>query len=216
MNDLLVIIPATSERGFIRQYLKQLESAGIDYHVERVSEIPNAAAGGTHAYALDLYRRCAQTFGNYEKLVFSDAFDVLFYGTKQEVIDKIPVDYVLCAAERNCYPDPSLVSRITGNTPWRFVNGGLTAGTPRSILDWVEKIEKHPFYYPVGLNQGFLNAVLAERNPLVHIDSTTELFYCLFGETNELEFVNGLPHNKICNTSPNFIHANGKWGMAQP
>ena len=140
----------------------------------------------------------------------------MFYGTKEEVIAKIPEDHVLCAAERNCYPDPSLVPNIPGNTPWRFANGGLTAGTPRSILDWVDKIEAHRYYNPTGLNQGFLNALLAESSPLVQIDSRTELFYCLFGETCELEFRDGLPRNTVCNTSPNFIHANGKWGMVQP
>ena len=210
MNDLLVILPCTQEYGLMPEYLRQLREAEIDVHVERLESIPNGNAGGTHAYALDIYRRCAQRFDNYRNLVFSDAFDVLFYGTKEEVLGKIPFDRVLLAAERNCYPDPSLSSSIPGKTPWRFANGGLACGTPESFLKWVEEIEKHPLYAPSGLNQRFYNLLLAMGFPLVSIDATTDLFYCLFLEEGELDFQNGLPINKLCRTRPNFLHFNGK------
>ena len=210
MKDLLVIMPATQEYGLMRQYIGQLEAAKIDYHVARLSEIPNANAGGTHAYALDFYRRCAQLFGNYEKLVFSDAFDVLFFGTKDEVIWKIPSTHVLCAAERNCYPDPSLASLVRNTLPWRFVNCGLTAGTPESFLKWVEKIEVHPLYVPDGLNQAFFNTLLSRGEHLGELDDITSLFYCLYMDAGELDFDKGMPINKLCLTRPNFIHFNGK------
>jgi hypothetical protein len=211
MNDLLVIMPCTQEHGLMPEYLRQLREAEIDVHIERLESIPNGNAGGTHAYALDLYRRCAQRFDNYRKLVFSDAFDVLFYGTKEEVLGKIPFDHVLLAAERNCYPDQFLSSSIPGKTPWRFANGGLSCGTPESFLKWVEEIEKHPLYAPYGLNQRFYNLLLAMApSPLVQLDETTELFYCMFLEAGELDFKNGFPVNQLCGTRPNFLHFNGK------
>lgn len=210
MNDLLVIMPATQEYGLMKQYIGQLEDAKVDYHVVRLSEIPNGNAGGTHAYALDFYRRSAQLFGQYKKLVFSDAFDVLFYGTADEVFHKIPDNHVLCAAERNCYPDPSLALAIDGHTPWRFANGGLCAGPPHAFLSWVREIENHPRYNPQGLNQGFLNLLLAGRSHLVSLDSWTKLFYCMYQDRGEFDWHEGKPINKLCGTTPNFIHFNGK------
>ena len=210
MNDLLVIMPATQEYGLMRQYIGQLEAAGIDYHVAHLSDIPNANAGGTHDYALDFYKTCARLFGNYKKVIFSDAFDVLFYGTKEEVIAKIPNDYVLCAAERNCYPDQRLAESISGPTPWRFANGGLTAGTPANFIAWVGEIEKNPHYQPQGLNQAFLNLLLSENSPIVHLDRSTRLFYCMYLDRGEFDWSDGLPFNKLCCTFPNFVHFNGK------
>jgi len=213
MKDLLVVMPCTQEYGSMQEYVRQLVAAEIHAHIEKLASIPNGNAGGTHAYAIDLMRRNCQRFSDYQKIVFSDAFDVLFYGTKAEAIRKIPEDRVMLAAERNCYPEKL---EIGGDTAWRYVNCGLSAGTPANFLTWLDEQEKHPFYHPIGLNQGFFNRLLQEGSPLARIDSRTELFYCLFGETNELHFENGLPVNTVLGTHPNFVHANGKWAMKRP
>jgi hypothetical protein len=161
------------------------------------------------AKKLELYRDWAARFTDYENLVISDAFDVLFYGTIDEVVSKIPTDNVLLAAERNCYPDPTIASRCTGDTPWRYVNGGLTAGTPARILEWMDALESCPYYHPQALDQQVLNMLRADNSPLTPIDSHTELFYCAFIDEGELGAENGMPLNKLCGTHPNFIHFNG-------
>lgn len=216
MKDLIVIMPCTSPAGYVNEYLLQLARAQIDVYVDRLESFSNMNGGGTHAFAIEFMRRWASKFRDYKKIVFSDAFDVLFYGTKEDVLRKIPDDHILLAAERNCYPDISLARHFPGRTAWRFVNCGLTAGTPDNILNWLEQIEKHPLYLPNGLNQRMLNWLRRDESPLAPIDDMTELFYCLFLEKDELVFEDGLPKNSVLGTHPNFIHANGKWAMRRP
>lgn len=211
MKDLIVVIPYTEVRGMMTTYLRQLEKAEIETSLVKLLDIPNGNAGGTHGYAISLMRKGCERFADYKAVIFSDAFDVLFYGTKQQVLDKIPQTFVLMAAERNCYPDPL---NISGDTPWKYVNCGLTAGTPLNILRWLQLQELHPEYDQNGLNQRFFNKRRQEGSELAFIDETTNLFYCLFGECGELEFQNEVPVNTLFGTMPNFIHANGKCGFA--
>jgi hypothetical protein len=215
MKDLLVILSCTSEQGMMAKYRSQLAAAEIDVYVDKIDGFPNSNGGGTLGHQVQGQRRLARQFEEYGKLIFTDAFDVLFYGTGGDVMEKIPDDHVLLAAERNCYPDPSLAPTFPGTTAWRYVNGGMMAGTPERILEWLNEIERHPLYDPNGLNQRFFNLVRYSGSSLVPIDERTELFYCLYLEQNELAFENGLPVNTVLGTHPNFIHANGKWGWPQ-
>jgi len=70
-------------------------------------------------------------------------------------------------------------------------------------------------YVPTALDQWFYNQLLMAGDPLMHIDSSTELFFCLFGGYPELEFERGRMHNTFCNTRPLFLHCNGKWSPAE-
>jgi hypothetical protein len=157
------------------------------------------------------FREFATSYSRFEKIVLSDAWDITFYGTKEDALSKIPDDHVLQAAEKNCYPDLSMAGSIPDRGPWRFVNGGLTAGRPGIILRWLELLESHPLYNPGCLDQWFFNALLAEGSPLCNIDAETMLFFCLFGGYAELEFEKGLPVNTVYGTHPNFCHRNGGW-----
>ncbi len=214
MKDLLVIVGCTRENGLLPLYRQQLTDAGIDLHVENFSNIPGIERGGELGWAVQQQRRLVEKFLDYEKLVITDAWDVVFYGTKEDVLKKIPEDKVLLGAERNCYPDPSLAGRMPGTTPWRYVNGGMSAGTPENYLRWFEKLERHPWFVPGCLNQAFYNELRAQGSELTPIDEQTELFYCFFLEVNELQWENGLPVNTVLGTRPNFLHFNGKWESA--
>lgn len=211
VKDVAVIMTASEERGTMALYLSQLKDAGIDAFVHPLGNMPNMNGGGTLGYKVEKYREYALRYAEYEKIVLSDAWDVTFYGTKEELIDRIPDTYVLQAAEKNCYPDLSLSSRIPQKGPWRFINGGLAAGKPGVILEWLEGLESHPHFNPHMLDQQFFNLLLAESSPLCIIDDTTRLFFCLFGGYEELQFEKGKPINTVYGSKPLFIHANGKW-----
>jgi hypothetical protein len=210
-NDILVIIPCTCEAGTLPLYKKQLSEAQIDFQIETLG--PPPPLGWGLATGVQYFRDWATRFANYERLVVTDAFDVTFFGTREDVISNIPMDYVLQAAEKNCYPDYAEAQRIGELYPdrgeHRFVNGGMTAGTPKAIYEWADAIEKHPDFLPHALNQWFFNRRLADGSDLCHIDHTTKLFYCLFGGYSELDFIKGKPINTTYGTRPSFIHANG-------
>lgn len=214
-SDLLVISGATCEHGTLPLYRQQLANAGIEHHVEALNAADVGGSGGNLAYKVRMLRDWAIRFRHHERLVFTDAFDVTFYGTKEDVIAKVPTDHVLWAAEKNCYPEPQIAHLISGNTPWRYANGGCLCGSPQSVIDWCNAAEAHRHYNPTGLDQSFYNHLLMDSDPLVRIDSRTELFFCLFLGYQELEFEKGVPVNTLCGTNPNFIHANGKWTPAE-
>lgn len=215
MNDLIVILSASGVRGTMREYLRQLARARIDFHVEDISGFPHLDTGGNLRQKVESLRNMAHRFSNYKRLVFSDAFDVTFYGTREDVIATIPDDYVLWAAEKNCYPDQAIAAHIPDSGPWRFANGGLLCGTPKSFIEWAHLAETHSAFNPAIVDQQFHNMMLAEKSPLCIIDSHTDLFFCLYGGYEELEFENGLPVNTLYGTHPQFIHANGKWDATE-
>ena len=226
MNEPLRVVTACTQRaGLLNIYEKQLKNAGIPLTVIPLDGIPHNV--GNLGWKIDLFRRICDMFPRTERLVISDAWDVLFYGSSSDVISKIDKHGLLLAAERNCWPDAYLAEYFPGTTPWRFFNGGLTAGTREEILMWMDAIEKHASYEPRMIDQQWLNLLRIKRLPnistsserpnypnysiLVPLDTRTELIYCMVQEKGELALdSNCMPINTLTGTHPNFIHFNGK------
>lgn len=206
MNDLLVIMGATKVTQGMLKYQAQLRESGILMYVLKLDQVEDNVG-----YNVRVFREMAKEYSDFRKLIFSDAFDVQFFGSKKEVLAKIPDDQVLLAAERNCYPDQTLAPLFKETSPWKFVNGGLSAGSPKAFLAWCDQVESHPFYDPRLVNQSFFNRAAMDGTLPGKLDTHTSLFYCLYGEKDELQFENGLPVNRVFDSRPNFIHANGKW-----
>lgn len=206
---LQVITSCTQRRGLLPMLEQQLSDAGIAFHVEPIDSMPNNV--GNLGTKIKFMHRMLDKFGAASHLVFTDAWDVLFYGTEEEVIGKIPNGVPLLAAERNCWPDAYLAPNFKGSTPWRFVNGGLMAGCPEGIAKWIDEIESHPAYIPEMIDQQWLNhRSVNEEHRITPLDRRTELFHCCLMDQGELQFENGRPINMLCGTHPNFLHFNGK------
>ena len=211
MNDLIVLTGASCVHGTMELYLRQLADAKIDVHVEDLSKT-DLGIGAHMDYKIRYIRDLVGRFQHYERIVMTDAFDVTFYGSREDVIRKIPTDHILWGAEKNCYPDPSIAVRIPDRGPWRFTNGGLVCGTPENFVKWCDAVESHPTLLSGYLDQQFMNILLSEESDLCHIDHRTELFFCLYCGYPELDFEKGLPVNTLYGTHPNWIHANGGSG----
>jgi len=214
MEDLIVVLACSQENlGLMPLYRQQLSNASIPVHVEHFTDFTNTLEDQIIGQRRIIERLTCR------KVIFTDAFDVLFYGTKAEVLAKIPNDKVLMGAERiNWPPMNPPVTDFPGNTLWRYSNGGLSAGTPQALLNWYDAIERHPQYpqWCKDFNQRLFNIMLYEQDSSTRLDERTELFYCLPNETDELQFVEGRPLNTICGTKPNFIHANNpvSWNIS--
>ena len=212
-SDFLLITSMSAPNKLSSRYFAQLDAAGIPYRVYPNSmTTPNDGSLGACATA---WRRWAEENSSYSRLIITDAWDVLCYGTHErvnEILLSLPT-FPVFAGERNCYPQPELASLITGRTPWRFVNGGMLTSSPGDLINWCNLIELHPAYNPYMLAQQWLNQGLAAGDPLVKVDWETRLFYCLFLEDqgNELGVKDGQPFNALTSTSPPFIHFNGSW-----
>lgn len=206
MKDVVVAMWVSQVCGFMTENVERLSSAGITVHIEPLEGQSFAIANKMHAI-----RRMAERFRDYRYMILSDGWDVLFFGTKWELMEHIPEDRVVWAAEKNCWPEEELKAKVPDRGPWKFANGGLLAGTPKAYLDMCRMIEAHPDYNPDYVDQGFMNRLLAEGADFFAIDTETKLFFCLFLGYEELEFRHGRPYNSLHKTWPLFIHANGRW-----
>jgi len=209
MNELKVIIRCSRRDGLLAQFEEQLATAGVEFITEVTGQTPPNSGVGSLGSKIDFMRVMAHRFKDYQRLAFIDAWDMLFYGTKEELLSKIPADGVLFAAERNCWPDAYLADHYKGDTPWRFFNGGATFGSPQAILAWCTAVEELPIYNQNFIDQQLLNLLLLNESPLALIDRQTELVYCAVKEKGELQFKDSRPWNSLTGTFPNFIHFNG-------
>lgn len=219
MKDLIVITGSTlspddPRTGTLKLYLNQLEKAGIESYVKYLSKMPQAEGGapGTLEYFIGAIRELCQQFANYERLVLTDGWDVVFFGRKEDVLRKIPIDRCLIGAAKECYPWGVAAREPTDKDTNRlYANGGLIAGSPTSLLSLADAMEQHPKYRARFENQGMMNVMLAEGTDAFHYDNHTELFFTLYDGYPELDFEHGVPVNKLCGTNPHFLHSNGHW-----
>lgn len=210
MNEVIVVAGATHREGFIDEYEKSLADAGIPFHLEDIGPLPGGANSISMRKRINYFRKMAEQFVDYQTIYITDAWDVMFFGTKQELIDKAPETF-LCSAERNCYPEANLAGIITGDTPWKYCNNGMVAATPTWLLAWCGMAEQTPDLDSM-LDQGWFNRRRAEGSPLTPLDETTKLFYVVSAwlEDGALQVKDGRPWNQTCNTFPNFLHFSGK------
>jgi hypothetical protein len=208
-KDVIVVAGCTHREGFLDEYEKSLNAAGIDFYLQQLEPLSLGANSITMQKRVNYFRGMAEKFYDYEAIFITDAWDVLFFGTKQELIDKAPRTF-LCSAERNCYPESSLAESIHGFTPWRYANNGMVAANPHYLLNWCSAVEQTPDLHM--LDQGWFNRRRAEDSPLTPLDTTTTLFYVVSAwlEDGSLQVKGGRPWNSRCHTYPNFLHFSGK------
>lgn len=209
MNDLIVVAGATHREGFIDEYESQLRNAGVDFHLEPLFDLPAGANSITMQRRIDYIRKVCEKFVSYDKVVMTDAWDVLFYGTKEEVLSKIPGTMIV-SAERNCYPEPHLAPHFQSSSPWRFANNGMLAGSPAYMLEWCDRALNEGDL--AILDQAWFNRRCATGSDLVHLDETTDLFYVVSAtqEDGSLQMRDGRPVNAASGKFPNFFHFSGK------
>lgn len=209
MNDVIVVAGATHREGFIDEYEAQLAAADIPFYLKPLDPLPAGANSITMRRRIKFFRDIASEFSDYRTIYITDAWDVLFFGTKQELIDKAPTLF-LCSAERNCYPEADLADRISGFTPWRYANNGCVAANPEYLWNWCADAERTNDLDI--LDQAWFNRRCAERSPLTPLDTSTNIFYVVSAwlEDGALQVKNGRPWNSVTNCYPSFLHFSGK------
>lgn len=211
MLDFIVIMGASKPNKLMPRYLEQLRAAGVKHEVETVTM--NSPNDGTLGRCVSDWYRLAERFSSLDRLILTDAWDVLCFASIEEISDAL---YCLppspaFAAEKNCYPEASLAASIPDRGPWRFVNGGMLTASPSELTAWCRLVESHPAYDPSMLGQKWLNRRLAENSSLVEIDWCCALFQCMYLDEGEVTVRDGRPHNTVTNTFPCWVHFNGSW-----
>lgn len=213
MNDVIVVAGATHRAGFLDEYEKQLSDAGIRFHLEPLSSLPAGANSITMRRRIEYIRSVASNFSDFARIIMTDAWDVLFIGTEDELLNKVG-SCVCVSAERNCYPEPQYADAIKKVSEefdrWIYCNNGMLSGHPDHLLEFCTKAEG------LGdldiLDQAWFNRRRAEDSPLFEVDVLTDVFYVVSAtqEDGMMQMKSGRPWNSLCDSFPNFFHFSGK------
>lgn len=208
MKDVIVVSYATHRAGLLDEYEAQLAAAGIDFHLETV-ELEDGINSVTARWKFEFMRRMCERFKEYERIVFTDAWDVLFFGTKADLLKRLP-EYLVISAERQCWPDPTVAEGFTSDSPWRFCNAGIMGGNRNSvILTAIHSLSADDLEL---MEQEWLNKQLSEQGGSEFIDERTEVFYTVSAdkEDGSLSSIDGRPWNWTTDTHPQFFHFSGQ------
>lgn len=208
MKDVIVVSYATHRAGLLDEYEQQLKDAQIDFHLESV-ELADGINSVTARWKFAFMLRMTKRFADYECIVFTDAWDVLFFGTRDDLMPKIPK---VCAisAERDCWPEDDLAQQIAHHGPWRYCNAGMMGGSTQGIMAFVNGVS--PFPELDLMEQQWLNRRLVEGRCPWMVDCATSLFYTVsqYHEDGSLQIKDGKLWNSHFNSFPQFLHFSGK------
>jgi hypothetical protein len=163
-------------------------------------------------------------------IVFVDAWDTLFLGTRDELRDVVGPEKRLLHAQSTCYPHPEKASRYPeASSRWKYVNGGCIAGRGREILEAYEYGWKH---FPILTDshtedddQRFLTDVYLAG--IGKLDSDCRLNWCVYDlKPGELKITADLQRgtynshggrviNTVTGSTPLFIHMAGHSPLIQ-
>lgn len=211
MKELIVVGGYTHRDHMMDEYEQQLIDAGVPYYFKQVEPMPNGPNSMTMRRKLAFMRDMSINFKDYNRIVFSDLFDVLFFGNLEEVAAKLP-DVVMFSGERNCYPEPHLAPQFKAYSRWRYANAGMSCGDPNYVADWCDLVLKWNHELDM-LDQQWLNRRAVEDHDCIFwIDEYTTVFYTVSStqEDGALRMDNGRPFNSVTEQYPNFFHFSGR------
>lgn len=213
MKDVIVIVHATERKFLMDEYEEQLRTAGIDFHVEKIEPLVNGLASMTMRWRCEYWKSMCQKFSDYKYLIFTDAWDVMFFGARDQLILKLQhINYPLLSAERNCWPDPESPRSLNwSSSPWKFVNCGMMAGSNSDIIVSSEKFLSKPDLDI--MDQQWMNRLLNQSGTTrpMGLDRDCYLFYTVSAdkEDGSLTMEGDRIYNQYHDTFPNFFHFAG-------
>lgn len=146
-------------------------------------------------------------------LVFTDAFDVLFYGSQKEILAKWETFHceALFSSEFFCHPDQGLASAYprscTSFNRQRYLCSGAFIGRVGYLYSMMEK---YTYQITDDDQEYWTNIFLKEYDTgLIRLDVENLIFNNTGSELLDIEVVENRYRNKKTGTTPNYIHANG-------
>ena len=214
MKEIIVATGASKCAGLMERYTRQLQKAEIPALIVTLPAVCANDNLGDLNQKIAFMRSTLLDLKGYRKIVFTDAWDVLFYGSADELIAKVPDNGVVLCAERVCWPEESMAAPFTAAGDWRYVNGGCLAGSYDALCEWVESLSVYCDDYGTYVDQLLLNRLRAVDSALTPIDSQTDLFYTVTQKIDveqqsvppDLVVKDGRPFNTLTGKFPNFIH----------
>jgi hypothetical protein len=171
-----------------------------------------------YAKSYSLYEKVKEL--NDEDLVlFYDAYDVLPVNGADnaklldKIIESFDLDKITMNAEKNCYPDRSLIPLYPQtSSPWKYLNCGVFVGKVKKVREILEVAL--PLIKTTGMDQAAFAVLFVENKSDIALDYECKVFQTLYMlDQNDLDTSNGKVKNLIFNTEPLLVHGNGASGI---
>lgn len=158
-----------------------------------------------------------------ERMIFCDAFDVLFVDSP-ELIGDLAIEFfddrLVYNAEKNCFPDPSLADRHPQTkSQFRYLNSGFAVGRTcdfMAMLDWIRADEiPNDSRNPDGSgnhpnDQDYVMRAFVSGDLPMALDTQGIICQTLCGvDESEFDFSGEQIENLVTGSWPCAFHANG-------
>lgn len=142
-------------------------------------------------------------------ILFTDAFDVAYFGTKEEVIKRYfefnkPIVF---GCEKDCHPDPNRASKYAKtDKEFSYLNSGMFIGTVEALRKCIINYN----YNDTDDDQRYWTTQYLENPGLIALDYENKLFLNTSGYKEKM-FMFDLESSTAYykSASPQFVHVNG-------
>jgi hypothetical protein len=215
IDELKVVLCADDFTiGYLPMLMAQLSDKDVNHELVAVSK-PFAWKKKVRAWLDGLG-------SHHGKAVFIDAYDVLMFGTAEELYHKI-TSALIFSGDRVCWPASNLEKRYHDiGTPWKFVNSGGIAGHSDALRDFLNMIhsEMKEVYPPGQLDCEQFNCTVHYLRGKGVIDKDCRIFHSMLndppGTLAPIDFNGPRWMNTYTGTIPVFIHGQGKSFVSRP
>lgn len=216
-DHLLIATAATELKGYFPILKEQVVAAGIDFLYQPLQP------PFSWLKLIDWEYTLAKSYPD-ALIAFCDTWDMLYFGSRKEFEAVVGAQPLLFHTDKQCWPHADKAARYPASpSPWRYVNGTGPAGTGRAIAEAIEYgMETAPItaettgsdVYDTSKDNDqrfYTDIYLSGRGAL---DTDCRLSQSLVDvQAGELAVRGGRLFNKVTQTTPLFVHANGAQSM---
>ena len=166
-------------------------------------------AGGTMeaqggGQKINLVRNHLESLHDGDVVMFVDGYDVIINDTLPTILERyedMGAD-IIFAAERNCWPDPTMASQFPLSTIYRYLNSGAYIGKVGTLKEFLNEAVPNDSDDQLWMQKRFLSSDW-QSTASANLDYEGYIFQC----DDDIEIINGQLSNGMC--CPCIYHGNG-------
>ena len=153
---------------------------------------------------INLVRNHLESLHDGDVVLFVDGYDVIINDTLPTILERyedMGAD-IIFAAEKNCWPDPTMASQFPLSTIYRYLNSGAYIGKVGTLKEFLNKAVPNDSDDQLWMQKRFLSSDW-QSTASANLDYEGYIFQC----DDDIEIINGQLANGMC--CPCIYHGNG-------
>ncbi len=153
---------------------------------------------------INLVRNHLESLHDGDVVIFVDGYDVIINDTLPTILERyedMGAD-IIFAAEKNCWPDPTMASQFPLSTIYRYLNSGVYMGKVGALKEFLNRAVPNDSDDQLWMQKRFLSSDW-QSTASVNLDYEGYIFQC----DDHIDIINGQLANGMC--CPCIYHGNG-------